>query len=291
MKLRASISLILLLSLGLGPIVPFADAAETGAASRQSFLLGQAVYQANCAVCHGVDGDGNGAMAHMFRIQPRDFRRGVFKFRSTSTGSLPRDDDIMRTIANGVRWTGMVARSDLTHGERDAVVQYIKGFSPRFAKESPEKSVVVPPAPKKNEELLAAGKRLYQEVGCPSCHGEQGKGDGSSAPGMKDDWGRPTWPSDLTWRPLKRGSEIRESYLTLVTGLSGTPMPSYASSLDGQQTWALVYYLESLVPPAQRLSRDRVLGEEQSGWMALRMGGMMGRGMMGPGMMRRMPSR
>ena len=291
MKICVSMSLFFFLSLGLGLFSSFADAAERAAESRQTLLLGQAVYEANCAVCHGVEGDGNGAMAHMFRIQPRDFRRGIFKFRSTPTGSLPTDDDIVKTIANGVRWTAMIARPDLTERERRAVVQYLKAFSPRFANESPEKSVVVAPVPKRSEELVTGGKRLYREIGCPSCHGDEGKGDGPSAPGMKDDWGSPTWPSDLTWRPLKRGSDIRETYLTLVTGLSGTPMPSYASALNVQQTWALVYYLESLVPPDRRLSPDRILGEEQAGWMALRMGGMMGRGMMGPGMMRRMPSR
>lgn len=291
MKFPVSIALNFLLFAGLSLAVSLADAAEKGGVSRETLVLGQAVYQTNCAVCHGVYGDGNGAMAHMFRIQPRDFRRGIFKFRSTPSGSLPTDEDIARTISRGVRWTAMVGRSDLTQRDRDAVAQFIKGFSPRFAKESPEKSVVVPPAPKKDDALLTRGKQLYRDIGCPSCHGNEGKGDGPSASGMKDDWGWPTWPSDLTWRPLKRGSDIRETYLTLVTGLSGTPMPSYASSLNAQQTWALIYYLESLVPPDHRLSPDRILGEEQSGWMAIRMGGMMGGGMMGPGMMRRMPSR
>jgi hypothetical protein len=63
-------------------------------------------------------------------------------------------------------------------------------------------------------------------------------------------------------------------------------MPSYASSLNSSQLWSLVYYLESLVPPNHRLDPNQVLGEEQQGWMAIRMGGMMG-GMMGRGMMYR----
>jgi hypothetical protein len=109
----------------------------------------------------------------------------------------------------------------------------------------------------------------------------------SSASNLKDDWGWKTWPSDLTWRPLKRGSDTRETYLTLVTGLSGTPMPSYASSLNHSQLWSLVYYLESLVPSDHRPDPNQVIGEEQQGWNAVRMGGMMGGGMMGRGMMHR----
>ena len=77
-------------------------------------------------------------------------------------------------------------------------------------------------------------------------------------------------------------------YLTIATGLSGTPMPYTGGSLDREQIWSLVYYLDSLVPPEHRLAPGHPLGEEARGWMALRMGRMIG-GMMGPGMMHRMP--
>ena len=40
--------------------------------SPQIALRGQQVYRANCAVCHGVTGDGNGNGAHMLRIRPGD---------------------------------------------------------------------------------------------------------------------------------------------------------------------------------------------------------------------------
>lgn len=246
----------------------------------QSLLLGEQMYRINCAMCHGVDGDGNGPAAAMFRIQPRDFRRGIFKFRSTPSGSLPTDSDLLRVVSQGLRWTGMVSRSDLRESDRRAVIQYLKTFSSRFVRERPGKAVSVPPTPKETPQLLEQGKKLYEEVRCDACHGETGRGDGPSSTGLKDDWGWPIWPSDLTWRPLKRGSDQAGIYLSLVTGLSGTPMPSYASSLNSRQVWSLVYYLESLVPRDHRLSPNQALGEEQQGWMTIRMGRMMGRGMM-----------
>jgi mono/diheme cytochrome c family protein len=245
---------------------------------------GLEVYGTQCAVCHGALGDGNGMAAHMLRVQPRDFRRGLFKFRSTPSGSLPTDDDLLRTVTEGVRWTGMVGRADLWEGDRRAVVQYLKTFSPRFAAERPASAVAVPPAPEKNSALLDQGRRLYRDADCAKCHGPLGRGDGSSAAGMKDDWGWPTWPSDLTWRPLKRGFSPDGIYLTITTGLSGTPMPSYGDSLESQEIWALVYYLDSLVPPEHRLSPRLALGEESRGWMAVRMGRMMGPGGMMHGM-------
>ena len=265
-----------------------ADASEVEVRpSRETLLVGREIYQINCAVCHGVAGDGNGPAASMFRIRPRDLRPGIFKFRSTATSSLPTDDDLLRTITNGLRWTGMIGRPDLREDERRAVIQYLKTFSLRFTKEQAENPVAVPSAPKKSQQVLQEGKRLYDDAGCIDCHGRGGRGNGPSSSGLKDDWGWPIWPSDLTWRPLKRGSDLNEIYLTLATGLSGTPMPSYTSSLSSREIWALVYYLESLVPPEHRLDPNQPLGEEQRGWMVVRMGSMMGGGMMGRGMMHR----
>jgi cytochrome c oxidase cbb3-type subunit 2 len=249
---------------------------------------GREVYAANCAVCHGTDGGGRGMAAHMFRVQPRDFRRGLFKFRSTPSGSLPTDEDLVRTITEGVRWTGMVGRPDLAPRDRLAVVQYLKTFAPRFAAEHPASSIAVPPAPARTPARVARGAELYRDADCGGCHGERGRGDGPSASGERDDWGWATWPSDLAWRPLKRGSSPESVYLTIATGVGGTPMPSYGDALDSEAIWDLVHYLETLVPADHRLSPVRPLGEESQGWMVLRMGRMMG-GMMGPGMMHRMP--
>lgn len=288
MKIFAGARVGLLLSPVLGLTLLLADVSEIEAQpSRKTLMLGREIYQINCAVCHGVGGDGNGPAASMFAIRPRDFRTGIFKFRSTPSGSLPTDDDLLRTVTQGLRWTAMIGRPDVPEYGRRAVIQYVKTFSSRFAKEQPGKPVTVPPAPINTAQLLAQGQKLYDQLECASCHGQTGRGNGPLAQGLKDDWGWPIWPSDLTWRPLKRGSDLRETFLTLSTGLSGTPMPSYATSLDSQQTWALVYYLESLVPADHQLSPARLFGEEQRGWMVVRMGAMMGGGMMGSGMMHR----
>jgi cytochrome c oxidase cbb3-type subunit 2 len=283
---------------GSAAVIEPANAPEVSPGVRDVLTHGLEVYLANCAICHGETGDGNGMAAHMFLIPPRDFRHGLFKFRSTPSGSLPTDEDLMQTVTQGLRWTGMVGRGDLSEGDRRAVVQYVKTLSPRFAAEQPRPSIAVPlrrgpesygPAPPMPPDLVEKGRQVYLDAGCGTCHGNSGLGDGPSAPGMKDDWGWPTRPSDLTWRPLKRGSTLEATYLTIATGLSGTPMPSYGDSLDGHEIWALVYYLESLVPAGHRLTPQRILGEEQQGWMVVRMHGMMGPGMMGPGMMRRSP--
>lgn len=256
-----------------------AQAAQVSPGDDSAMLSrGRRTYEFNCAVCHGVAGDGGGPAASMFLNRPRDFRPGVFKFRSTPSGSLPTDQDLFRTITHGLRWTGMIGRPDLNDSERIAVVRYIKTFSSRFNTEERSPAIEVAPQPRRTAALETQGGDLYRDADCISCHGEQGRGDGPSAPDLKDDWGWPSRPGDLTWRPLKRGSSLEQTYLTIATGLSGTPMPSFDSALEPKQIWSLVYYLESLVPPQRRLAPGQILGEEQKGRMALHMGAMMGAG-------------
>lgn len=239
---------------------------------------GRIVYEENCAICHGILGDGRGMAEMMLRTKPRDFRQGIFKFRSTPTGSLPTDEDLFHTISKGLRGTGMIAQDRLSEAERRAVVEYLKTFAGRFQKEVARRAVPVPKPPDRTPSLLAEGRRLYEEAGCPACHGIEGKGDGPSAAELKDFWGYPIQPSDLT-RPLKRGSTAEDIFKTLATGLDGTPMPSYEASLSGEELWALSHYVSSL--DTGILSRPQSQ-EEAAGEMVVRMHG---RG----GMMRQMP--
>src|SRR6266567_1951483 len=97
--------------------------------------LGERIYQENCAACHGEKGDGKGPQADRLKTKPRDFTTGIYKFRSTPSGSLPLDQDIFKTISRGVRGTSMLAQLQLSEQERWAVVNYLKTFSKRFKEE------------------------------------------------------------------------------------------------------------------------------------------------------------
>jgi cytochrome c oxidase cbb3-type subunit 2 len=218
--------------------------------------------------------------AHMLAEPPRDFGPGAFKFRSTPTGALPTDADLLRTLTEGVRWTGMVGRPDLPEADRRALVAFIKTLSPRFAAEIPGPPIVVPQAPAATPDLIGEGRRIYKDAGCDECHGPAGRGDGPAGRRQRDAWGRPTRPSDITWRPLKRGADPAEIYRTIVTGLDGSPMPAHADVLEPDQVWALAAFLETLVPPEHRVPPRAVLGEEGAGWMILHRhgGGMRGMG-------------
>ena len=47
---------------------------------------GATVYNARCAGCHGITGDGAGPAGEFLRPRPRDYRKGTFKFTSTPYG-------------------------------------------------------------------------------------------------------------------------------------------------------------------------------------------------------------
>ncbi|MCI0408514.1 MAG: c-type cytochrome [Acidobacteria bacterium] len=227
---------------------------------------GKRVYLANCAVCHGENGSGEGPGAARLRVKPRDLRTGSFKFRSTPSGALPRDEDLDVTLIQGIRGTGMVPQRHLGNAERRAVIAYLKTFSERFMNEQPQAPVEVSPPLPATSEVIGKGRRIYQKAQCAECHGESGRGDGPSAPTMKDDRGLPIAVPDLTRWPLKRGYEPEALFRTIATGLSGTPMPSYSDALEPEEMWVLVRYLESLAPKETRPSLDQLLpGEETVG--------------------------
>jgi heme/copper-type cytochrome/quinol oxidase subunit 2 len=57
---------------------------------------------------------------------PRDFRPGVFQYKSTPIGARPTDDDLHRMIVRGAPGTAMPAFTQLASDELDALVQYVK---------------------------------------------------------------------------------------------------------------------------------------------------------------------
>jgi cytochrome c oxidase cbb3-type subunit I/II len=214
--------------------------------SEDLLRVGREVYETRCIGCHGPKGDGNGPAATFLFPRPRDFTLGVFKFRTTPSGSLPTDGDLYRTVTRGVRWTAMPTWHELPDKERLAVVTFIKTFSSRWKDEKPEPAVVIADPPRATAELVTRGKDLYRQAKCFQCHGDTGKGDGVSAPELTDDFKFPIRPADFTRGQFKGGSTVRDIYRTMSLGLDGTPMPSYADSMSDDERWAISYYVLSL---------------------------------------------
>jgi cytochrome c oxidase cbb3-type subunit I/II len=225
--------------------------------SDEWIAYGKEVYERRCIGCHGEKGDGNGpAATFLFRTRPRNFTAGVFKFRLTQK-PIPTDGDLLRTITRGVRGTAMPAWYELPLTDRLAVIQYIKYVlavdrsDPSkpyayFLEEYPGEPLYIGTPPTPSEEVLAHGKQVWQVAKCYECHGPNGEGNGEKLEGMKDDFGFPMRPANLTTGQFKSGPMVEDIYRTISTGLSGTPMPSYKASLPDADRWALAYYILSL---------------------------------------------
>src|SRR5207247_11237098 len=116
---------------------------------------------------------------------------------------------------------------------RRAVDRSSAGKTYLFCVEEPPKApIYIPAPPKPSVDLVRRGKRVGKNAKCGECHGQEGKGDGEKAAGLKDDFGFPTPPADLTTGQFKSGPDVKDIYRTMSTGLSGTPMPSYSDSVS-----------------------------------------------------------
>lgn len=215
---------------------------------------GHAAYLEHCSVCHGSSGRGDGSAAEL-PIAPADFSSGYFKLRSTRSGELPTDDDLFGTITRGIGGAGMPSFAHLPLETRTALVAEVKRLSrPRdgdetfFETRPPARVVEVPPRPALGEKTIADGRKLYVDQGCPVCHGDEGRGDGSAAADLKDYANRKLPPTNLTLGVFKAGADPRQLYLRIATGLNGTPMPEYGDDLmKPDERWALVEYLLTLI--------------------------------------------
>jgi mono/diheme cytochrome c family protein len=76
---------------------------------------GQKLFNRYCASCHGYEGGGDGPSARSLDPGPRDFRA-----------------ELKSTIQNGVVKRGMPAWKGMNADDLDALVSYIKTFSPRW---------------------------------------------------------------------------------------------------------------------------------------------------------------
>ena len=189
-----------------GETVPLIEVAD-----EDHLKHGATVYNARCAGCHGVTGDGLGPAGLHLRPRPRDYRRGIFKFTSTEYGWKPARHDLVRTVRRGAKGTSMPAFPWMAEENLDAVIDYVIYLSQRgevernvifmsgeydedeeiefvdftdaleSSRESwaeAEDNVVLPATaePRYEEESVVIGRKLFLSKGCSSCHGEDGKG-------------------------------------------------------------------------------------------------------------------
>ncbi len=223
-------------------------AAQSDMGTQEQIDRGKVVYDKYCSQCHGYEGDGNGYATGRVLPVPRDFTAGKYKFRTTPSGKLPTDEDLVRIIKVGLPYTSMPGWPQISDADIQNIVYYLKTMSPMW--QNPDAygdPIDIPEPPAMSEESIDRGAQVYIDQGCGACHGLAGRGDGLSAKTLKDEWGNALRPVDMTKRWTFRGGATRKDiYRTFSTGVNGTPMPSYADSLAEEDRWDLVNYIYSL---------------------------------------------
>ena len=234
---------------------------------------GDELYQRHCSPCHGAEGDGRGEVAGFFSFPPRDFVAGRYRFRSTPPGEPPADADLYRSITLGTgTGAAMPAFYWLDESDRWALVLRVKEFSPvlrgsglRAVPKANGRQIEgtgEPRAPDPGAEAtVREGRRLWDSLGCASCHGPSGLGMTRQEAGTEwTDGAGVTVPrsGDLTHAcSLRAGASQQAIERAVVFGV-GEAMPSYADALPGASSRrALVSFIQSLeqAPRTERAGR------------------------------------
>jgi len=241
---------------------------------------GRAVFENYCIGCHGNEGRGDGPASALLDPLPRNFRAAQFKFRSTASGKLPLESDLMRTVTCGLPGSSMPGFPLVPEIQRQDVVRYVLSLAklglanrdvaalladedapletirrdklPAIraqieANAASLRRVPVSPEPAASPESVARGGALFATQ-CAACHGERGVGDGRSSFALRDWQDAQIRPRDFTSGVFRSGSTPDDVFVRIKTGLNGTPMPGYGNLPDAE-LWDLVHFILSLKDP------------------------------------------
>lgn len=245
---------------------------------------GEAAYTFYCIGCHGENGLGDGPAARMLNPAPRNFQKAKFKFISTRFAELPTDEDLFRTISNGLRGSSMPSWGHLPEQTRWALVEYIKTFSDIW-KRPPTPSIPFVTDPyvemKDKSEAIKRGEVAYHGFfSCWNCHpayvseekiseysqvlgGPPRSGlreDLEEAAIKKDEDNKTIFAPDFLRDYVKAGTSVDILYQSIAAGITGTAMPTWidaaASGPEDEEgnklvtqadIWAIAYYVQDLI--------------------------------------------
>ena len=177
------------------------------------------LFREHCVVCHGLAGSGTGPACQVQNPYPRDFRHGVFKWKSTQRAAKPNRDDLRSLLGRGIPGTAMPSFALIAAEDIEALVDYITYLSIRgeverrlmtAAVDDPDylagpdgardavryvgeswqhpTAVPVPTPPESTAAAIERGKAIFHGsvANCVGCHGPGGNGEAITVD--YDDW-------------------------------------------------------------------------------------------------------
>lgn len=132
-----------------------------------------------------------------------------------------------------------------------------RGDQPKPAGKITFLNLNMPPKPQVTPELIAQGKRVYDQ-NCAVCHGEKGDGKGPAAAFLVPQ------PRDfvagnfrLRSTPMTGLPTDEDLFRSISLGMPGTPMPPWRHVLNDQDRWALVEHVKRFSNKFEDPSNDR----------------------------------
>ena len=280
---------------GVSALAPMVHAQAIGVTELEDMLVptkqkierGEDLYQQNCAVCHGADGQGKANISLAgsdSKFQTTNFQQAEYEYgggpiqiyNAITYGlgeALPPSEGAEPSPAANQSDGAPAADAIPTHPvypqlqyqSRWDIVHYVRSLGPTDSIEDPpalvaqaheraEKGVCDPSIRDSVTEKMEmrgdeqlATGKEVYAQNCASCHGDQGKGEGPAA-GALNPPPRNFVKADAQWT---NGSSQLAIYNTLQNGIEGTSMASY-SNLPEQELWALVHYVRQWVPEEAR---------------------------------------
>jgi DMSO reductase family type II enzyme heme b subunit len=227
---------------------------------------GKALFQEQCAICHGERGDGQGKFAYLMNPRPRNLLAGKFKL-TTTENRIPSDGDLLNTLRRGMPGSAMPPWDHLGLANLRALVRFVLHLRTESVKAEiaqgvdeelydaetgqgilaertrPGPAIRIPPESPFDNLRWFSGRKIYLQA-CASCHGVDGH---PVAEAVKlDDEGYPDPPRSFVNGIFKGGMEGHQLYSRILKGMHGTPMPAYEGAYADDEMWDLIHYVQSL---------------------------------------------
>lgn len=197
----------------------FGGALDPYPALPPSLARGKAVFLQQCVSCHGLAGRGDGPAGRGLTPPPANLADPP-AMRTVSPL------DVYRKVTIGVAGTAMPKfDSALSADDRWAVAAYVSTL-------------------RSDPSTVHEGEGIYA-LGCASCHGTSGGGDGPLARGLSV---APPALRDLAVSGRFSDAELAE---LIAHGRRGTPMPAFARLADSQSVMRVVAFVRTLAMSEQ----------------------------------------
>jgi mono/diheme cytochrome c family protein len=113
-------------------VIPPVDVMKAAVSTPEALNRGRDLFKANCASCHGDNGQGDGPSGLLMNPRPRNFH--------VLTGWTNGDkvSQIYKTLQEGIVKNGMASFNYLPPADRFALIHVVRSFVPGHAQDSPD---------------------------------------------------------------------------------------------------------------------------------------------------------